>query len=751
MRCKEGHAHAIILLFLFVVLAFPVWSQENQTDQNATTSTDSDGTTTSIDSQISVWTNHVAKDSSKAEEYGEVPEGFLVDHVNAQIWMKDGRNMGIRATNVGLNNAIYGFDYGKSGKYHLDIDYRKIPHLFSKDGVTIYNEDVPGQWRIADAVQGAVQDLNPFPVNSSDPAYSTALNAQRTFVSDLISQAHFQHLGLQRNRGTVGASYSPNVHWNYGLQYFHENRDGYRPYGATLGFSWAQEMPERIDYKTDRVHAGVEYANNGRTFSAAYDFSGFNNDDPVLIWDNPLRLTDRAEQSGGDGPAQGQIQLPADNHMNMLTLSGSSQIGKGKLSGTFSYNTFRDTVDLLPYTINSALPQIALPSSSFHGDLKNITANLRYYARVGTNGTFTANYRLYDQSNHNDELLFTAFAPTDTSVNTDEPEENHLIAFSTNTIDLDYQHSLSRSVRWLAGYTFNRWNRDEREVDTTSTNSLRTALDWLASDRFTVHARYQYDHRTSDSFNLDQPVYDVVPLRRFDVANLNRNLVRVTADYSISDASTLGVILGVQDNHYPDSDFGLQDATYLQIGADYSFALSRQSTINAWYEHDHNTRDQQGRQSGSTPSTDPNANWTAGLVDDFDTVGFGYQMHFQDGKYDWNTDFIYARANGKEDLNAGAAIRPTGAVDLNNVDDTEHFDLKTSVSVKLFPRARLVVGYWLDTYTIDDFSENAIQADQIFVTDPVTGLVSTPGIILLNAKQGDYTYHSGWVGFSYAW
>jgi MtrB/PioB family decaheme-associated outer membrane protein len=737
--------YKIVFTSLFLIFAFvlPLWPQETTTEQQ--------GTTTSIDSEISVWTNHVVKDSSKAEEYGEVPEGFLVDHVNAQIWMKDGREMGIRATNVGLNHAIYGFDYGVSGKYHLDIDYRKIPHLFSKSGETIYNEDRPGEWRLADSVQDAIEDLNPFPVNSADPNYTNALNAQRTFVSNLISEAHPQRLGLQRNRGTVAASYSPSLHWNYGFEYFRENRDGYRPYGATFGFSWLQEMPERIDYNTDRVRAGLQYANNGRTFSAAYEFSGFSNEDPVLIWDNPLRLRDRAEQTAGDGPSQGRLQLPADNHSNMFTVSGSSSVGKGKLSGTFAYNTFRDSVDLLPYTINSALEQVPLPGSTFHGDIRNITAYLRYYAPVGTNGTFTANYRLYDESNHSDDLVFTAFAPTDTSINTDEPDSNSLIGYSSNTVDLDYQRSLSHTLRWLAGYSFNHLNREDREVDTTKTNTLRTALDWLASDRITVHARYQYDWRRSDQFNLDNATYDVIPLRRYDVANLNRNLFRVTADYSINDASTIGFITGVQDNQYPDTDFGLQDATYFQIGADYSYALSRQSTVNLWYEHDHNTRDQMGRQSGSTPSTDPNANWTAALADDFDTVGLGYQMHFNNGKYDWNTDFIYARANGKEDLGAGSAVRPTGAVDVNNVDDTQHFDLRSSVAVQLFPRAKLVIGYWLDTYTIDDFAENAILPDQIFVTDPTTGLRTTPGVILLNARQPDYTYHSGWLGFTYSW
>jgi MtrB/PioB family decaheme-associated outer membrane protein len=763
MRTIAKNLLPLFFITMFLAVVFPVWSQESQpeqtpdqptqtaeTEQASTPDASTDEVSTSIDSEISVWTNDVEEDSSKAEEYGEIPEGFLVNYLSARILMKDDRHVDVRARNVGLNNGIYGMDYGVIGKYEVYVDYRKIPHLFSKSGETIWNEDSSGVWALPDSVQGAIQDLNPFPVNSSDPNYSGALNQQRSFISSLLTEARPTDLGLQRNRGTVGLAFSSSLHWNYGVEYFRENRDGFRPYGASLGFSWVQELPEHIDYNTDRVRTGIEYANNGRTFSAAYEFLGFNNEFPVMTWDNPFRLTDRAEQTAGDGTSRGRLQLPADNHSSMISLSGSSGIGRGKITGAFAYNTWRNDVDLLPYTINSALPQVALPTNTFSGELRNITANVRYYSPVGSKGVFTANYRLYDQSNENPELLFTAFVPVEASLSTEE-KLNPLFAFRTNTIDLDYQHGLTSTVRWLVGYSYNRWDRDERDTDKTGTNTFRTGLDYLASDRVTVHARYQYDRRRSDEFNLHLPVYDVIPLRRYDTANLNRNLFRVTADFAIGESSTIGVTGGVQNNDYPDTEFGLQDGNFYTIGVDYSNALSANSTFNIWYEHARNSLDQKGRQSSSSPSTSPDFDWTGALEDTYDTFGVGYLMNLREGKCNWNTDLVYARANGKEDLTGGVAIRPTGAVSLDDVDDTDHVSFKTSVAVKTFPRAKFVIGYWLDWYTIDDFSENDIQTDLIRVTDPVTGVVSTPGIILLNARQPDYTYHSGWLGFIYSW
>src|SRR5262249_29588457 len=108
----------LLLLFVTYVLAkvFSLCSQyrqpkqkpEEQNKETEQTSTQ-DGSTsdviTTIDSEISVWTSHADEDSSKAEEYGEIPDGFLVNFLSADILMKDDRHLNIRARNVGLNDG----------------------------------------------------------------------------------------------------------------------------------------------------------------------------------------------------------------------------------------------------------------------------------------------------------------------------------------------------------------------------------------------------------------------------------------------------------------------------------------------------------------------------------------------------------------------------------------------------------------------------------------------------------------------
>ena len=85
-----------------------------------------------------------------------------------------------------------------------------------------------------------------------------------------------------------------------------------------------------------------------------------------------------------------------------------------------------------------------------------------------------------------------------------------------------------------------------------------------------------------------------------------------------------------------------------------------------------------------------------------------------------------------------------------NVDDSDLFSAKTGVDFKITQQARIGVFYWYERYTIDDFAENQLQEDLIFI--PVPGAPPlVGGAITLNEIQPDYKFNSGWFGFIYNW
>lgn len=751
MRVKnETFLTILFALLLMVALpALPALAEEDSDDEAVT----------SIEADIAVYGTHKDKDSSKAEEYGEVPHGFTINYFDAKVTKGD-RFLNLSGTRVGLNNAKYLFDYGVFGDYKLYVNYYKIPHLFSKDGMTNWTELEDGQWRIADSVQGAIEGLNP--ADPGTPGYS--ITPQHLFIKDWLLAAHSTPLGLQRNQTDTGIEFTPGSNWKYDIKYFLENRDGTRPFGTSFGFSWVTELPEHIDYKTHRFHAGAEWAKNGRSFNFAYDLSLFENATEVMIWDNPLRLNDRTYSSAyspGDGTSQGRTQLPSDNIANQFSFGGATKLGKGRLSGSFAYSKWTDDVNLLPFTINTAIEEIPLPSNTFNGDLSNLNIYLRYTVPLGNSSNFNASYRLYDQNNNSDQFNIGEY------VRFDQVEEElerfecdaagnctaienpltHLIEFRTQTFDLDYGWS-SKKFSWHAAYIFDRWDREERDAHQVDTNSFKTYLDTFATDRLTFRVSYQYSQRRADEFEVDNPTYVVVPLTRRDVADVNRNLFKVQADLMASDKASLGFSFALDDMDFLNTVYGTLDWKTYSVGADFSYAMTDRQSFNIFYEHGYYNSNQIGRQSGGTPEPTTSTDWTAENTDDFDTVGAGFHAYFVDQKGSWDTTLTYARANGKLDIMTGTTLRPTGAESLFNADDTDWLQFKTGFTWQCMKRTKIQFGYWLDYYTIDDFAEDTSNADQILI--PTATGFTTAGI-LLNAIQPDYTYHTGYVGLIYSW
>jgi MtrB/PioB family decaheme-associated outer membrane protein len=780
----------VMLLSLVVVISLSAQEQEEEKELSttATDSTEPDvETETTIEATAGVWGNYFDEESSKAEEYGELPEGFLINSFRVGVEMQEGRFLQLRGRNVGLNNGQYGFDYGKEGRYDFYLDYSKIPHLFTRDGETIWTETSPGVWSLPDVLQLAIENINPVP--NTDPTYNAGLAAQRRFISGLLDTAHPVDLRLQRNRTSSGFHYAPNLHWDYGVEYFLENRDGLRPFGTAFGFSWATELPEHVDYNTQNFRFAAQYNKNGTTLAASYDLNIFNNEINKMIWDNPYRLNDRTYDgayTNGDATSQAQLQLAPDSTANMFSFAGGTKVGsRGRFTGSFSYIMWDTEVDLLPFTINTAIPVIPLPAQTFNGEQNNLNFNLRYSTPVASKGDFTASFRLFDHNNNNDVFNIGEYVrldavpeplhrfdcdPQGNCVEIENPP-THLYEFSTNTFDLDFGWRLANRLRWFVAYQFDRWNRDQRDTDQTDTNRFKTGFDYHGTDWMSLHVSYQYARRRSDQFDVDNPVgttasgdlIQFLELRRYDVADLNQNLLRTMVDFGIGDKTTLGFTFLLADNNYVNTVHGIQDWDDYSIGVDFSYALSAQSTFNAWYEHAENDRFQRVRQSGGSVC-DPRISdcsifdWTLGLLDKFNTFGAGFSTNFQEGKTNWNTSIIYTMADGNADFGAIdeaafiAANRRGPITDIAEVDDTDLFAFKTGVNCKVFKSARIGVFYWYEQYLIDDFAEDSIQTDLIFIPNPLPGANPfTGGTITLNAIQPDYEFHTGWVGFIFNW
>src|ERR1700755_1665977 len=91
-----------------------------------------------------------------------------------------------------------------------------------------------------------------------------------------------------------------------------------------------------------------------------YNGSCVDNTAPTLVWDSPLRLDDAS-----GAPGRGRMSLWPSNSAQTVSFGGYTKLAhKTQITGSFSYGGWNNNSPLQPFTINSALPTIALPRAT---------------------------------------------------------------------------------------------------------------------------------------------------------------------------------------------------------------------------------------------------------------------------------------------------------------------------------------------------------------------------------------------------
>ena len=178
-------------------------------------------------------------------------------------------------------------------------------------------------------------------------------------------------------------------------------------------------------------------------------------------------------------------------------------------------------------------------------------------------------------------------------------------------------------------------------------------------------------------------VSELPGMRRFDMANRDRNRVRASLDWQATERFSAQGTLEFSDDQYDQSIYGLQRATNWAASLDATYAVSERLVINAFFTHD----DQRSRTAGDAYGTasntafvgkagntavsggcfntvlaknengkvDPCLNWTENLLDQTDTLGISVsKRQFLWHRLDLTADATYSRASTDVDVRGGS-------------------------------------------------------------------------------------------------
>ena len=533
----------------------------------------------------------------------------------------------------GDSNALFA-EGGKQGIYEVRASYQSIPQRFFDSGVTPYGGvgsgslTLPGTW-----IRGT----------------NTAL------MTDLENSARPVEIGLDWTNFGIGFDVDAVRDWTFSVDYRRRQKEGVRRSAGSFLFN-AVEFTSPLDYATDDLEVVVGYSRDTWEANLTYYSSVFDNDSDALRWDNPYQ--------GINGDNAGRTALAPDNEFHQVTLSGATALpARTMLSGQVSAGSLEQDDILLPYTINPTITTAPLPISRLDGKVSTLNYNVRVVSSPIEKLSLEGEIR-YNEFDNEAPLDSFQYVITDVEL-APAAVRNTAFGYERRDIKLSGNYRLRRRMKLYAGYDTRRFERNRQERRTTDTDRL-----WFRfSSRWSNVAEMNLDlfseERDGSSYEfLGNPAAPQNPLmRKYNLADRDREGVRLRGAFLGSDRADVGVEFEMTDDSYDRSTIGLLASEYSRIGASFSWLVNASASVYATIDNETIETDQANSQSFSLPD------WTATTDDEITTGTFGAAFpQLFGGRLGGRLSYTWSQAEGSTRNNTNGL--PNEFPDLNSERQT---------------------------------------------------------------------------------
>ena len=510
------------------------------------------------------------------------------------------------ADNVGYRNQRYAASAERAGKIKASFEWNQIPLWYAGLSASPFTEASPGVFRLSDASQTAVQN---------GAAVSTA------FANTIVGF----DTRLQRDIADARVLYSATRNLDLSASFRSTARSGEMPWGATFGFSDANEVPVTVDSRANELSTAADWSNRQGGVRLAYDGSFFNNAVDTLVWDNPLRITDQTTAnaySTGLGSAQGRMPLWPDSSAHVFSASGNVRLpARSRAVAYVSIGSWLQDAELVPHTINTAIQPIPLPRNTAEGDARIVSMLYRVTSRPTSMLWLSGQFRMYDYDNRTPHFAVDQYVRVDGTVATSLTGGSEPFEMRRHFVDLEASLTPLKFVAFRAGYGRESDDRSYRVFETTVDQTVRASIDSTGFSWGSVRLQYDYSQRTGEG--LDEEVLgeigEQIALRQFDISDRTRNRVSAMVQVTPSNIFGFNASVGVGRDERPDSSFGLQhnDLTSFTVGLD---VTPRDDVgIGVSYGFENMEALQRSRQANpGAQFNDPTRDWTTTLNEDVD-------------------------------------------------------------------------------------------------------------------------------------
>jgi MtrB/PioB family decaheme-associated outer membrane protein len=663
--------------------------------------------------------NSVDGDPARFQRYQDFRDGVLFTDARYEGQDQAGSSLfRVAADNVGYRDQRFSGRYQKIGLFVVSGLWDEIPQFYSIDTKTPYTSS-EGQLVLDDATQQRIQ------------LGQANLNAWVPIATQF-------DLRERRDIGNINVKSTPTQNVDVTAAFTTTRHRGELPWGGSFGFGNDVEVALPYDSRTNDFVAGSEWTNGRNMIRVAYNGSWFDNLDDTLVWDSPLRLADSTS-----APGRGRMSLWPTNSAQTFSAAGYTKFARRtQLTGFVSYGFWNNDEPLQPFTINTALPQLALPRSNTDAEARVFSTNLNFVSRPITNWQFNARLRRYQYDNQTPHTSIPQFINYDTSVANSATGGPEPYAHDRTTFDADAIWSALQPVTFTVGYTRNNTGHDFRIFESTGENVLRLTADAVGTQWATFRAQYELADRTGSG--LDEELLVTIgeqpALRHYDLANRSRNRFTGQVDLLPSDLWMISISGSVGEDNYDDSYFGLQESTFrlFSVGADYTAANGFGGGASYNYERYEGT--QRSRSASPGQENDPLRDW---ITDSAERVNY-FSIYATPPRIGANAEirvsYDFSRAEGNylyTVVPGGPLPAPSQLPEVFNKLQQLHLDGRYRLSTRL----AATVSYLYEPFRVFDFA-----------LDPsvVNGIVQ-PSSLVLGYVYRPYTAHAVSFGVRYLW
>ena len=602
---------------------------------------------------------------------------------------------------LGLDSRRIQVEGGNPGTYAYRLDYGELPYRRYDTTQTVFREAsgeslvLPDNWVAAGTTAGF-----------------SALGAS-LLNRDIESDR--QWIG-------VGGDYRGVDHLRFSADYRRTERDGWGIAGASF-YNSSALLPAPLDESTDNMSVAALYGDQRWTASLSWAGSFYNNSNNELRWENPY--------SGG---GQGALSTAPDSDAQTISLAAAYRFDfpmTVSLSAAIGEITQDDT--LLPYTINPALPALALPRDSLDAKIDTTHVDIGVTSRPWPFLRLRGQYRYDDRDNRTPVEQWTRVI-TDL-FDSGEAEANRPYSFRRNVLELSAAARLTQ-FEWLkafefeAGYDRIDIDRTLQEVNQGTEETGWGRVRWRPAAQTELAVKAGIARRDPDSYDLAvaQANEQNPLLRKYTIAYRYRDFAQLDARFGWAERPiSIGGQIYYASDDYTESPLGLTKHDDRRFAADFTWAVNDRTSLYLQGGYEDLALAVFG--SETFAATD----WNSQHRDRFRSLGAGVKFANPEGKVDANFNLHYARGTSGIDVTSdfsGSGPYP---------------DLKTDSF-----GGELEIGYrWSDaidlrfTLRYEDYS-----AEDWALRD--VGPATIPTVLTLGANPDNYNLYLASVSIRYS-